>query len=162
MKRRIITTLLLAALASPVLAQNDLPAMVGRLPAVQGQVTLTDDDSRASRAELAGGGRQPHQHGQRRARRSPGRLDGGARRWRFRPGNAGLDDDILRLRLNYGSVSIRVRNPELLRNFELSTPQARITLLEPGLLRVDAERLADTSQIRCWPAAPALLAPAPH
>ncbi|WP_374363586.1 DUF6600 domain-containing protein [Pseudoduganella danionis] len=149
MKRRIITTLLLAALASPVLAQNDLPAMVGRIAAVQGLVTLTDDDQAVpaglnwpvvagNHIHTASGAR-----GEVRAGSTAVRVDGDSDLEVL-----DLDDDILRLRLNYGSVSIRLRNPELIRNFELITPQARITLLEPGLLRVDAERLADTSQIR--------------
>jgi len=149
MNRRITTTLLLAALASPVLAQDDLPALVGRVAAVQGQVTLTGDDDAVpaglnwpvvagNHIHTASGARSDV-----RAGSSAIRVDGDSD-----VEILDLDDDILRLRLNYGSVSIRLRSPEQVRNFELITPQARITLLEPGLLRVDAERLADTSQIR--------------
>lgn len=149
MNRRIISTLLLAALAGTALAQDDLPAMVGRVAAVQGLVTLSGDADAipaglnwpvvaGNHIHTASGARSDI-----RAGSTAVRVDGDSDVEVLE-----LDDDILRLRLNYGSVSIRLRNPELLRNFELITPQARITLLEPGLLRVDAERLADTSQIR--------------
>ncbi len=148
MHRPLITTLLLAMLAGPALAQSDLPAMVGRIAAVQGNVTLTGNDDSVpaglnwpvlagNHLHTASGARSEF-----RAGSSAVRLDGDSDLEIVE-----LDDDVLRLRLNYGSVSIRLRQPELLRNFELITPQARITLLEPGVLRVDAERLADTSQI---------------
>lgn len=149
MNRRITTTLLLAALASPVFAQDDLPALVGRVAAVQGLVTLTGDDD-----AVPAGLNWPVVAGNHIHTASGARSDVRAGSTAIRvDGDSDveildLDDDILRLRLNYGSVSIRLRSPEQVRNFELVTPQARITLLEPGLLRVDAERLADTSQIR--------------
>jgi hypothetical protein len=56
-----------------------------------------------------------------------------------------LDDDSLRLRLHYGSVSVRVINADVVPGFELETPQARVRLQQPGRLRVDAERVRDTS-----------------
>ncbi|MYM41441.1 DUF6600 domain-containing protein [Duganella qianjiadongensis] len=149
MNRRIIPTLLLAALASPVYAQDDLPALVGRVAAVQGLVTLTGDDD-----AVPAGLNWPVVAGNHIHTASGARSDVRAGSTAIRvDGDSDveildLDDDILRLRLNYGSVSIRLRSPEQVRNFELVTPQARITLLEPGLLRVDAERQADTSQIR--------------
>ena len=49
-----------------------------------------------------------------------------------------LDDERLRLRLNYGSVSLRVVNAEALAGFELATANARVRLQQPGRLRVDA------------------------
>ena len=58
-----------------------------------------------------------------------------------------LDDDSIRLRLHYGSASVRVLNPDVLRGFELLTPQARVHLQEPGRVRIDAERVRDTSAI---------------
>lgn len=58
-----------------------------------------------------------------------------------------LDDDSLRLRLHYGSASIRVASSEVAPEFELTTPQARVRLREPGRLRVDAERVRDTSLV---------------
>ncbi|RFP12861.1 MULTISPECIES: DUF6600 domain-containing protein [unclassified Duganella] len=149
MSRKLIQIAVLAALAGfSSFALADPPAMVGRISAVQGQVTLVGDDepmaaslnwpvTGASHLTTASGARTEFRVGS-----TAVRLDGDSDLEII-----DLDDDLLHLRLNYGSVSIRVRSPELLRDFELSTPQARITLLEPGLLRVDAERVTDTSQI---------------
>ena len=61
-----------------------------------------------------------------------------------------LDDDNLRLHLHYGSVSVRLRNGELLAGFELTTPQGRVTLNEPGRLRVDAERVQGTTAVTAF------------
>ena len=58
-----------------------------------------------------------------------------------------LDDDSFRLHLSYGSVSVRVRDSEALRGFELTTAQARVSLREPGWVRVEAERPAGVSVI---------------
>ena len=58
-----------------------------------------------------------------------------------------LDDDRMRLRLHYGSASIRVMNAELLSGFELRTAQATVRITEPGRLRVDAERTPDVTLV---------------
>lgn len=58
-----------------------------------------------------------------------------------------LDDDSVRLRLHYGSASIRIPSADVLPEFELGTPQGRVRMLKPGRLRVDAERVRDTSVI---------------
>lgn len=58
-----------------------------------------------------------------------------------------LDDDSLRLRLHYGSASIRVMNSEVAPEFELRTAQATVRLTQPGRLRVDADRTPDTSLV---------------
>ncbi|MYM80601.1 hypothetical protein GTP44_01325 [Duganella sp. FT50W] len=150
MRRTIISLFALAALAGHggLAHAEDPPAMVGRISSVQGQVTLVGDgDPTAaslnwpvtadSHINTAGGARAEFRVGS-----TAVRLDGDSDLE-----ITGMDDDLLRLRLNYGSVSIRVRSPELLRDFELSTPQARITLLAPGVVRVDVERQPDTSQI---------------
>jgi hypothetical protein len=149
MSRKIIHSVVLAALAGfSALALADPPATVGRISSVQGPVTLVGGDepaaaglnwpvTGASHINTATGGRTEFRVGS-----TAVRIDGDSDLE-----IVDLDDDLLRLRLNYGSVNIRIRSPELLRDFELSTPQARITMLEPGLLRVDVERIADTSQI---------------
>jgi hypothetical protein len=150
MSRKIIHTVLLAALAGfSALAQaEDPPAMVGRISAVQGQVTLVSDGdpvgaslnwpvTAANHINTASGARAEFRVGS-----TAVRVDGDSDLE-----ITGMDDDLLRLRLNYGSVSIRVRNAEMLRDFELTTPQARVTMLEPGILRVDVDRVPDTSQI---------------
>ena len=58
-----------------------------------------------------------------------------------------LDDDSLRLRLHFGSASIRVMNSEVAPEFELRTAQATVRLTQPGRLRVDADRTPDTSLV---------------
>ena len=58
-----------------------------------------------------------------------------------------LDDDSVRLRLHYGSASIRILSEDVLPEFELTTPQGRVRMLKPGRLRVDAERVRDTSVV---------------
>jgi hypothetical protein len=150
MSRKIIHTVVLAALAGfSALAQaEDPPAIVGRISSVEGQVTLVGDGdpvgaslnwpvTAANHINTANGARTEFRVGS-----TAVRVDGDSDLE-----ITAMDDDLLRLRLNYGSVSIRVRNPDLLRDFELTTPQARITMLEPGVLRVDVDRQPDTSQI---------------
>ncbi|NGZ83324.1 FecR domain-containing protein [Duganella aceris] len=149
MNRKIIHFCLLAALAgASAWALADPPAVVGRISSVQGQVTLVGDDEPVAvslnwpvtadnHINTATGGRTEFRVGS-----TAVRVDGDSDLE-----ITGMDDDLLRLRLNYGSVSIHIRSPELLRDFELTTPQARITMIEPGVLRVDADRVADTSQI---------------
>ena len=58
-----------------------------------------------------------------------------------------LDDDSLRLRLHFGSASIRVMNSEVVPEFELRTAQATVRLTQPGRLRVDADHQPDTSLV---------------
>jgi hypothetical protein len=61
-----------------------------------------------------------------------------------------LDDDSLRLHLNYGSVNLRIVSPESLAGFELNTSNARVRLQEPGRVRVDAERVQGASAINVF------------
>ena len=150
MSRKIIPALVLATLAgySALAYAEDPPAMVGRISSVQGQVTLVGDGepqgaslnwpvTADNHINTASGARTEFRVGS-----TAVRLDSDSDLE-----IVGMDDDLLRLRLNYGSVSIRVRSPELLRDFEVTTPQARITMLEPGVVRIDADRQPDTSQV---------------
>lgn len=61
-----------------------------------------------------------------------------------------LDDDSIRLRLHYGSASVRILNPDVLRGFEVLTPQARVRMQQPGRIRIDAERVRDTSMVNVF------------
>ena len=61
-----------------------------------------------------------------------------------------LDDDNIRLRLHYGSASVRILNPDVLRGFEVLTPQARVRMQQPGRLRIDTERVRDTSMVNVF------------
>ena len=149
MSRTILQSIVLAALATlSGAALADPPTVVGRISSVQGEVTVVGVGEPAA-AIL----NWPVSNGDHISTTRGGRSE-------FRVGSTAvrvdgdsdleitdLDDDLLRMRLNYGSVIVRVKNAELLRDFELSTPQARVTLIEPGEIRVDAERLPDTSQV---------------
>jgi hypothetical protein len=128
----------------------DPPARVGRVALTQGQVSIGAD---------AGGGMSPAQvnwpvtsgnmlttaPGSRTELRIGStsiRLDGDSSL-----DVVELDDDSIRLRLHYGSASVRVLNADVLRGFELVTPQARVRLQQPGRVRIDAERVRDTSSV---------------
>jgi hypothetical protein len=61
-----------------------------------------------------------------------------------------LDDDTLSLHLHYGSVSVRIRNPDVARGFVLTTPHGQVRVQEAGRLRVDVDRLPDTSIVNVF------------
>jgi hypothetical protein len=126
----------------------DPPARVGRVALAQGQVAIGSDvGAEMTAAQVnwpvtagtmvttAAGGRTELRIGS-----TSVRLDGDSSLEVL-----ALDDDALRLRLHYGSASVRVANPDLLPGFVLETPQARVRLRQPGRVRVDAERVRDTS-----------------
>jgi hypothetical protein len=152
MGRKLAHLILLTALVAAstlALAGEDPPARVGRISSAEGQVTVDADGEQASGSLL----NWPVASGT-RITAAPGS------RMEFRIGSAAirldgdsslevdaLDDDSLRLRLNYGSVSVRLRSADMLDDFELSTPQARVNMLEPGLVRVDSDRQPDTSVV---------------
>jgi hypothetical protein len=138
----VFTTLSAFALA------DDAPARVGRIAVTQGQVGIGGDvGAELSPAQVnwpvttgsllntAANARTEVQVGS-----TSIRLDGDSSLEVLQ-----LDDDTMRLRLHYGSASIRIVNPDVLAGFELETPQARVRLDQPGRLRVDAERVRDTS-----------------
>jgi len=141
--------LLVALVAASSVALADPPARVGRVSSVEGQVTLrTDGDedtgpllnwpvTTSNHLTTSRGGRAEFRIGS-----AAVRLDGDSDLEVVE-----LDDDSLRLRLNYGSASIRLRAPEMVGDFELTTPQARIVLTEPGVLRVDTDRAPDTTTV---------------
>jgi hypothetical protein len=144
---------LLALAACCTLALADPPTRVGRVSLAEGEVSIV-----AEAGDQAGGALlnwPVTSHNQ----ISTGR---GARA-EFRVGSTAvrldadslleideLDDEHLRLHLQYGSASVRIRNPEVLAGFELSTPQAHVRMQQPGRLRVDAERVPDTSVVNVF------------
>lgn len=143
-----VTALALATLSTLALAQ--VPARVGRIALAQGNVTIAGDVGAASEAALvnwpvtsnntlttAQGARTEVRIGS-----TSIRLDGDSSLEIDE-----LDDDTLRLRLNYGSASVRIVDANVLNGFELSTPQALLRMREPGRMRVDAERQRDTTSV---------------
>lgn len=146
--------LALTALSTAALAQEPLdtepPGRVGRVALVQGKVSIGGDVGEASQDALVNwpvttrnlitteaGGRTEVRVGS-----TAIRVDADSSLE-----ISELDDDSVRLRLHYGSASIRILSEDVLPEFELSTPQGRVRMLKPGRLRVDAERVRDTSVV---------------
>jgi hypothetical protein len=161
MRNRVVKTVTLLALAgltslafaAPGDALGDVPAQVGRVALTQGQVSIADDVGAEMTAAqvnwpVTSGNMISTAPGARTELRIGStsiRLDGDSSLEILQ-----LDDATLRLRLHYGSANIRVRNPDLLPGFELTTAQARIQLQQPGSLRIDAERVRDTSSVNVF------------
>lgn len=150
MSRSTLTSAVLAALLAwtlPALA-DDIPGRVGRISSVEGQVTVVGAgdpaDAMLNWPVTTGDHLNTASSARSEFRVGPLaiRLDGDSDLEVVQ-----LDDDNVRLQLNYGSASVHLRDRTLLRDFELSTPQARVTMVEPGTVRVDAERIADTTVV---------------
>lgn len=150
MSRKFLHFALLAALvAVSSLALADPPARVGRVTVTEGRVSMLVNGEEET-GNLMNWPVTTDNH----LTTAPGA------RAEFRVGSAAvrldgdsdieveqLDDERMRLRLNYGTASVRVRDPAMLNDFELTTPQARIYLSEPGSVRVDTERAPDTTVV---------------
>lgn len=151
MTTRILKTVTFAVLAAwSVLALAEAPSRVGRISMAQGQVTIAgelgDETSNAvvnwpvtSRNQITTG----------RNARTEIRI--GSTAVRLDADTAldvtELDDDNLRLHLHYGSASVRVRNPDLVRGFEMSTPQGIVRLQDASRFRIDSGRRQDSTMV---------------
>ncbi|QKY00978.1 DUF6600 domain-containing protein [Janthinobacterium lividum] len=141
-----VCAVLLSSACSLALAQ-DPPARVGRISTVEGQVLVRAGDGEAQNALLnwpvTTDNRLTTQRGalaELRVGAAAVRLDGDSELE-----VSELDDDSFKLHLSYGTVSVRVRNPDALRGFELTTAQARVILTQPGWVRIEAGRQPGTS-----------------
>ncbi len=146
-----VTLLVLTAFSTQALAET--PARVGRIALAEGQVTISSDSSDEAEAALINWPvTSNNQISTGRGARTEIRI--GSTSVRLDASSAldvvELDDDSLRLHLHYGSASVRVRNAEVVRGFELTTPQGRVSLREPGRLRIDAERAQDTTVVHVF------------
>ena len=148
---RSVTTafvLFLAGGASSALA--DPPARVGRLSLIEGDVTFHDTATRESSAAtlnwpVTGGvalSTAPGAHAEVRIGSTAIRLDG-ATALEFTQ----VDDQAIRLRLEYGAATVRVRSREVAGELVLETQDARVSLGDAGRYRVDAGRQPDTTAI---------------
>lgn len=151
MRTRLLKTLLVLAFAgaSASALADDIPSLVGRVALAQGPVGISMDGGEAMAAQVnwpvTSGEMITTARGARTELQVGGafiRLDGDSSLEVLQ-----LDDGNLRLRLHYGSANIRILDPGMLAGFELTTPEGRVTLQEPGRIRVDAERVADTSSV---------------
>jgi Family of unknown function (DUF6600) len=140
--------LFIAGAASSALA--DPPARVGRLSLIEGDVTFTDTATRESSPAtlnwpVTGGAAlatAPGAHAEVRIGSTAVRLDG-ATALEFTQ----VDDQVIRLRLDYGAATLRVRSREVAGEIVLETRDARIGLSDAGRYRVDAGRAPDTTAI---------------
>ncbi|MGB9108368.1 MAG: hypothetical protein WCC39_06740, partial [Telluria sp.] len=140
-------------LSALAVAADDPPARVGRVALTQGQVSIGGDvGAEMNPAQVnwpvTSGNMLTTAPGARtelRVGSTSIRLDGDSSLEVVE-----LDDDSIRLRLQYGSASVRIVNADVLRGFELVTPQARIRLQQPGRVRIDAERVRDTSAVNVF------------
>ncbi|SFB71068.1 thrombospondin type 3 repeat-containing protein [Massilia yuzhufengensis] len=157
MNNRIAKTavmLALAALSTAALAQDTLdtepPGRVGRISLIQGKVSIGTDVGDTATEALVNWPvttrnlitTEPRARTELRIGSTAIHVDGDSSLEVTE-----LDDDSIRLRLHYGSASIRILSEEVLPEFELVTPQGRVRMLKPGRLRVDAERVRDTSVV---------------
>jgi hypothetical protein len=133
--------------------REEAPGLVGRIALVQGDVRVAGDvGGEAERAVVNWPVTSRNQLTTGRGARTELRVGSTAIRL---DGDSALDvieldDDQLQLHLHYGSVSIRVRNVDVLRGFSISTPQGRVTLREPGRVRVDAEQTPDATVVQVF------------
>ena len=152
--RPLKTLALLVCAALSALAQAaDPPARVGRLSVAQGQVSVAPEfgaDPAAAQVNwpVTTGNLVTTAPGARtelRVGSTSIRLDGDSSLEIIE-----LDDAAVRVRLHYGSASIRALNPDALADFTLETPQVRVRLEQPGRVRVDAERVRDTTAVNVF------------
>lgn len=143
-----VCAMLLSSACTFALAQ-DPPARVGRISTVEGQVLVRAGDGEAQNALLnwpvTTDNRLSTMRGalaELRVGAAAVRLDGDSELE-----VSELDDDSFKLHLGDGTVSVRVRNPDALRGFELTTAQARVTLTQPGWVRIEAGRQPGTSVV---------------
>ncbi|HEY8099278.1 MAG TPA: DUF6600 domain-containing protein [Burkholderiaceae bacterium] len=143
-----LALIILAATASLALA--DPPGRVGRISYVQGDVSFfntSNDDSFAAQINwpvtsqnLVATGRDART--EIRVGSAAVRIDSDSELEVTQ-----LDDQHFNLRLIYGSVYVRIKDPELAKDFSLFTSQGRVLLSEPSRLRIDSERAPDTTSV---------------
>ncbi|WP_051971909.1 DUF6600 domain-containing protein [Massilia sp. 9096] len=148
-----LTLLAFATLSTLAAADDDLPGRVGRIALTQGQVSIAGDVG----AEMAPAQvnwpvtsgtmvtTAPGARTELRIGSTSIRLDGESSLEVTQ-----LDDANLRLRLHYGSASVHVINEDVVAGFGLETPQARVRLQTGARVRVDAERIRDTSAVEVF------------
>ena len=145
---RSVTMVVLAACTTFAFA--DTPTRVGRISMSQGQVGISGEQGEETNAALVNWPvTSRNQVTTGRDGRTEIRI--GSTAVRLDADSAlditELDDNSLRLHLHYGSASVRLRNADLLRGFQLSTPQGDVRMQEPGQIRVDAGRRQDTTVV---------------
>ena len=150
---RSVATALVLYMAGATGALADPPARVGRLSLVEGDVTFHDTATReAAPATLnwpvtsgAALSTAPDARAEVRIGSTAIRLDG-ATALEF----VQLDDQSIRLRVEYGAVAVRVRSREVADELVLETRDARVSLSEAGSYRIEAGRAPDTTAVTAF------------
>ena len=137
--------------AAPATADeaNDPPGRVGRIADLGGQVWLYNPDA----GEWVSAERnRPLTSGDRLATDAGGRAEVrvGSTTWRLDGGSelevVRLDDERMVLQLHNGSVAVRLRTNEAVREFELTTGEGRFTVQRTGRYRFDrADEASDVT-----------------
>ncbi|MDO8418449.1 MAG: hypothetical protein Q7S90_00335, partial [Rubrivivax sp.] len=137
---------IVALSASSAWAQDDPPGRVGRLAAMQGQVSWFDQqEGQWTEAER----NRPLTNGDRVSTSADARAELRIGSTVLRLGGAtelevlALDDERMSFQLHTGSLALRVRSREVAQEIELVTEEARLRPLRSGHYRVD--RIDDTS-----------------
>ena len=150
---RSVATALVLYMAGATGALADPPARVGRLSLIEGDVTFHDTATReAGPATLnwpvtsgAALSTAPDARAEVRIGSTAIRLDG-ATALEF----VQLDDQSIRLRVEYGAVAVRVRSREVADELVLETRDARVSLSEAGSYRIEAGRAPDTTAVTAF------------
>ena len=150
---RSVATALVLYMAGATGALADPPARVGRLSLIEGDVTFHDTATReAAPATLnwpvtsgAALSTAPDARAEVRIGSTAIRLDG-ATALEF----VQLDDQSIRLRVEYGAVAVRVRSREVADELVLETRDARVSLSEAGSYRIEAGRAPDTTAVTAF------------
>jgi hypothetical protein len=148
MSARLITLLLALSLSAAVLADDaDPPSRVARLSLIQGDVSFQASGSGApEQAEL----NRPLTWGDRllTERGSRAEMSVGTAAIRFDESTdlsiANLDEDIVQLELNSGTLGIHVRELGEGETFEVDTPNAAVLLRKPGDYRIEVDSQSAT------------------
>jgi hypothetical protein len=143
-------TLLAAAVCSTLALAADPPSVVGRIAVAEGPVRIVGDSGdEAAGAQVNWPVTSHNVVSTARGARTEIRIGSTSLRL---DGDTSvevteLDDDSLRLRLNYGSINVRVRNGEVVRGFELETPNGVVRMQDVGAIRVDSERVPGVTAV---------------
>ena len=128
----------------------DAPSRVGRISLVSGPVSMTDYRSNEESDATLNWPLTSEQ------RLSTGRLG----RAEVRIGSTSvrldgdtvldfnrIDDEVIQLTLLHGAATMRVRNPEQLREIDFLTPRERVVFEDVGRYRIDVDRAAGVSAV---------------
>jgi hypothetical protein len=128
----------------------DPPGRVGKIGLLAGAVTLTDTRTGDTEAATLN---WPVTSGQRLATARGGRAEVRIGSLAIRLDGDSMvdfnriDDQLVQVVVQSGSVALRVRNRELLREIDVLTPRERITLDDVGRYRIDVDRVPGVTSL---------------